>query len=73
MRARSGTGKGVHDRAVDALLNWKLLAVAGLELFPAYPVMQAQTNVALLSRHIGLWSLDFCRVVHVFKGESERD
>lgn len=73
MRAPLGTGKDVHNRAVNALLGWKLLAVAGLELFPDHPAMRPQTNVALLSPHFGLWSLDFCRVIYVLKDESEKD
>jgi uncharacterized protein (UPF0548 family) len=71
MRALLGKGAKIHARAVDALLSWKLLAVAGLELFPAHPLMQPRTDVALLSRHFGLRSLDFCRVIYVFEGESE--
>ena len=71
MRTLLGTGAEVHTRAVNALLSWRLLAVGGLELFPKDLPMQPQTNVALLSRHFGLWSLDFCRVIYVLEAQSE--
>src|SRR5215475_3921699 len=69
LRALLGKGKEVHTRAVKALLSWRLLTVAGLELFPAQPAMRTETCVALLSRHFGLWSLDFCRVIYVLEAE----
>jgi uncharacterized protein (UPF0548 family) len=71
MRALLGKGKEVHARAVNALLSWRLLTVAGLELFPRQPAMRTETGVALLSRHFGLWSLDFCRVIYVLQAEPE--
>jgi uncharacterized protein (UPF0548 family) len=71
MRTLLGTGAEVHTRAVSALLCWRLLAVGGLELFPKDLPAQPQTNVALLSRHFGLWSLDFCRVIYVLEAQSE--
>jgi uncharacterized protein (UPF0548 family) len=33
--------------------------------------MQPHSNVALLSRHFGPWSLDFCRVIYVWDRQSE--
>jgi uncharacterized protein (UPF0548 family) len=76
MRALLGKGEEVHARAVNALLSWRLLTVAGVEIFPSQPAMEPQTNVALLSRHFarlgGLWSLDFCRVIYILKAQSER-
>jgi len=75
MRALLGKGEGVHARAVSALFSWRLLTVAGLEIFPSQPPVAPQTNVALLSRHFarlgGLWSLDFCRVIYILEAQSE--
>jgi uncharacterized protein (UPF0548 family) len=70
-RALLGKGQDVRERAVDALFSWQLLAVAGLKIFPENPPMQPHSNVALLSRHFGLWSLDFCRVIYVCDRKSE--
>ena len=75
MRALLGKGQDVHARAVSALLSWRLLTVAGLEIFPSQPPMQLETNIALLSRHFrrlgGLWSLDFCRVIYLLEAQPE--
>ena len=75
MRALLGKGEDVHSRAVNALLSWRLLTVAGLEIFPSQPPIKPQTNVALLSRHVarlgGLWSLDFCRVIYILEAQPE--
>jgi uncharacterized protein (UPF0548 family) len=71
LRALLGQGADLRARAIGALLSWQLLAVAGLELFPKDPPMQPQTTVALLSRHFGLWSLDFCRVIYVLEAQGE--
>ena len=73
MRAMLGTGKDIHGRALNALLNWKFLTVPGLELFPKHPHLQPHTNVALLSRHFGLWSLDFCRVIYVLDSQPQNN
>ena len=75
MRALLGKGEDVHARAVSSLLSWRLLTVAGLEIFPSQPPIEPQTNVALLSRHFarlgGLWSLDFCRVIYILEAQPE--
>lgn len=57
--------------APSKLFSWKLLAVAGLELYPKSPPIKPLTNIALLSPHFGLWSLDFCRVIDAFEGQPE--
>ena len=75
MRALLGKGEEVHARAVSSLLSWRLLTVAGLEIFPSQPPIEPQTNLALLSRHFvrlgGLWSLDFCRVIYILEAQPE--
>ena len=71
VRGLIGNGASVHARAVSALLSWRLLAVDGLEIFPKHPPMRPRTDVALLSRHFGIWSLDFCRVIYVLDKQNE--
>lgn len=72
MRAKLGTGRSRFDAAVDALFSWKLLAVDGLDVFPSGATLEPGTNVAMLSRHWTVWSLDFCRVVYVLREQPER-
>lgn len=69
MRARIGTGRPAHERAVAALFSWRLLAVDGLQVFPSGASLQPDTSVALVSRHFGIWSVDFCRVIYLLKDE----
>jgi uncharacterized protein (UPF0548 family) len=73
MRLQVGTGQAKFDAVVNALFSWKLLAIDGLEVFPSTPILQPRTDVAILSRHFGIWSLDFCRVIYVLRDEPERD
>lgn len=73
MRQLVGTGLAVHKRVAAALFSWKLLAIDGLQVFPSTPTLQAGTNVAILSRHLGIWSVDFCRVIYVLHDEAKND
>jgi uncharacterized protein (UPF0548 family) len=73
MRSLVGKGRARHDALVAPLFSWKLLAVGGLEAFPDVDELEVGTNVALRSHQLGLWSLDFCRVIYVVKDEPEQD
>lgn len=66
-----GTGRAIHDKAVEVLFSWKPLAVCGLEVFSQAPEVHPQADVAMVSRHFGIWSVDFCRVIYVLKAERE--
>jgi uncharacterized protein (UPF0548 family) len=72
MRQLIGAGPAVHERVAAALFSWRLLAIDSLQVFPSTPTLQAGTNVAILSRHLGIWSVDFCRVIYVLHGEPEQ-
>jgi uncharacterized protein (UPF0548 family) len=73
MRQLIGIGKVARDRAIVALFSWRLLAIDGLEVFPSATRLQPHTNVAIRSRHFGIWSVDFCRVIYVLQDEREND
>lgn len=68
-----GNGRPLFDKAVAALFSWQLMAVRGLQVFPSTPLPQPHHDVAILSRHFGIWSLDFCRVIYVLEREREED
>ena len=72
MRRLMGTGRVLHNKIVQALFSWDLLAVGNLELFSAAPQVVPQAAVAILSRHFGIWSVDFCRVIYVLREEPEQ-
>ncbi len=68
----AGRGRSIREQLVAALFSWKLLAVAGIEVFAVDAQVHTGTDVAILSRHFAIWSLDFCRVIYVLNQEPER-
>ena len=72
MRQFIGTGKAAYEKAVWALFSWQLLAIDGLQVFPCKTPLQPNTDVAILSRHFGIWSADFCRVIYVLRDQPEK-
>jgi len=73
MRRLVGRGRALLDALVEPLFSWKLLAVDGLRPFPDKERLEPGTSVAILSRHFGMWSLDFCRVIYVLEDAPEQD
>jgi uncharacterized protein (UPF0548 family) len=73
LRLQVGTGRRKFDAVVNALFSWKLLAIDGLQVFPSTSTLDVSTDVAIVSRHFGIWSVDFCRVIYVLRDEPEQD
>jgi uncharacterized protein (UPF0548 family) len=73
MRQLIGSRQAAYEKACAALFSWQLLAISGLEVFPSTPELRPGTDVAILSRHFGVWSVDFCRVIYVLRDEREKD
>jgi uncharacterized protein (UPF0548 family) len=59
-----GRGKEDFERARAALQAWKQFDLGWVTLFPADASFEVGTVVAVLIRHVGLWSLNGCRVVY---------
>lgn len=59
-------GRGASDftRAQRALRAWKQFDIGWVEVFPRCAPTAAGTNVAVLIRHFGFWSLNGARVVY---------
>src|SRR5687767_8258055 len=60
-RIMLGNGEDDFARAKQAVREWKMFAVPGLELFYPDTSIEAGRNVALLARHLGFYSLNSCR------------
>ncbi|HVO58294.1 MAG TPA: DUF1990 domain-containing protein [Dongiaceae bacterium] len=73
VRRRIGNGRGVHAALVQALFAWELVRAAGTQVFANADTISPGTEVALRSRHFGIWSVDFCRVVYLLHDEPEKD
>ena len=64
-RIELGTGEEVFARAVAALKRWEMFNIGWLELlWPEAPIEEG-TTVAVLTHHLGFWSLNACRIVVV--------
>jgi len=58
-----GHGDADFQCARTALLTWKHFDLGWVEAFPDRPRIDAGTNVAVLIRHLGFWSLNGARVL----------
>jgi uncharacterized protein (UPF0548 family) len=59
-----GNGEAAWHRAKDALRAWQHFDVGWVELFPRRASIAPHTNVGVLIRHLGFWSLNGCRLVY---------
>jgi len=65
-RARLGVGQPAFDRAVAAMRMWRMSSLGWTSIHPTGAPTTVGTNVAVLVRHFGFWSLNACRVVYEF-------
>lgn len=64
-RADLGRGSETFARAMESVTQWKMFDFPGIWLcWPDAPI-QSGSGVAILMRHFGFWSLNFCRIVYV--------
>ena len=66
-----GHGSSDFARARDALLAWKHVDLGWVELSPPRAPVEVGTVVAVLIRHLGIWSLNGCRVVYTVAGADD--
>jgi uncharacterized protein (UPF0548 family) len=60
-----GQGSAAFARAMNSLLRWKMFDMPGVQLcWPDAPI-RPETLVAVLVKHLGIWSLNCCRIVYV--------
>ena len=62
--AEIGQGESAFASAKAALKSWRHFELGWVQLFPCRAPIEPQTTVAVLARHLGLWSLNACRVVY---------
>jgi uncharacterized protein (UPF0548 family) len=69
-RIQLGSGEGTWQRAAAAVRKWRMFRMPWVNLcWPSAPI-QVGTDVAVLVRHVGLYSLNACRIVYVVDEES---
>jgi uncharacterized protein (UPF0548 family) len=59
-----GSGDAAFARARTALAAWAHFQLGWVELFPPRAPIAPGSVVAVLIRHLGVWSLNGCRVVY---------
>ena len=59
-----GQGRAAFDRAESALQAWRHYDIGWVELFPRAASVKPGSVVAVLIRHLGIWSLNGCRVLY---------
>jgi uncharacterized protein (UPF0548 family) len=66
-------GRGAADfaRARSALMSWQQFDLGWVEVYPPAAPVVVGTNVAVLIRHLGFWSLNGCRVVSAVGGPDD--
>jgi uncharacterized protein (UPF0548 family) len=68
-RARLGAGGDTFDRAVAALRTWRMSSLGWTSVYPPGAPATEGTDVAVVVRHFGFWSLNACRVLYEIDDE----
>ena len=68
-----GRGQTDFERARDALKRWHHFNIGWVEAFPMPLSVEAGTDIAVLIRHLGFWSLNGARVLYQVGGTNGQD
>lgn len=66
-----GHGVAAFERARAALLAWRQFDIGWVEAFPPNAPVAVGTDVAVLIRHLGFWSLNGARVLYIVGGDAD--
>jgi uncharacterized protein (UPF0548 family) len=66
-----GRGRPDFERAKAAVAAWKPFDIGWVETTPRSPSLSPGTVITLLVHHVGIWSLNGCRIVYGI-GDRER-
>jgi uncharacterized protein (UPF0548 family) len=64
-REMLGHGREIFEKAKQAVRQWKMFEVPGLELIRSDTPIEPGSNVVLFAHHLGFHSLSSCRIVYV--------
>jgi uncharacterized protein (UPF0548 family) len=68
-----GHGESDFARARGALADWRQFDLGWVEAFPTQRSIDAGTDVAVLIRHLGFWSLNGARVLYQVAGSDGQE
>lgn len=63
-----GRGPEVYARAVRGLREWREFDLGWTSMYPRGAALEPGTNVLVVARHLGFWSVHACRVVYLLPG-----
>ena len=66
-----GHGDADFERARTALVTWKHCDIGWVEAFPKQATLEPGTDIAVLIRHLGFWSLNGARVLYLIDGTDD--
>jgi uncharacterized protein (UPF0548 family) len=64
-RIQIGRGEPTWQRAVEAIRSWQMFSMPWVRLYWPSATIEVGTDVAVLTRHFGFYSLNACRIVYV--------
>jgi uncharacterized protein (UPF0548 family) len=67
-----GHGRDAFDRGVRALEQWRQFDLGWATLYPRDALLTPGTNVLVVARHLGFWSVNACRIVYLLGANAER-
>lgn len=70
-RIELGNGVIAWQRAVEAIRRWQMFNMPWLRLCWTTAPIRVGTEVAVLVRHFGFYSLNACRIVYLIDNDSE--
>lgn len=59
-----GSGQDVFKKSKDAIRTWKMFDTGWTTIYPENAEIEVETNVAILVRLYGIWSLNAARIVY---------
>jgi len=68
-RARLGAGRDTFEQAIAALRSWRQSSLGWTSVHPRGAPVTAGTDVAVVVRHFGFWSINACRVLEEIDAE----
>ena len=63
-RVQLGHGETTFDRALNAMMSWRMYRNGWTEIHPAETRVEADAVFAAVVQHLGFWSVNPCRVVY---------
>ena len=64
-RIRLGEGEKTFNNGIAAIRSWEMFNLGWVQLFWPHTPIEIGSTVSVLAHHLGLWSLNACRIVYL--------